>query len=309
MKSSNFSFIDEYSVKIFVYKWEPDGTKPKAAIMILHGLVEHGGRYKEFAHALTDNGYICYAADHRGHGKTAGDVSNLGQIGPGGADGLTQDIKQLWDIMRNEYPNIPIFVYGHSFGSIMLQVFMQKYGSELKGAILSATTGKQDMFLLVKFIVKREIKRIGYNEPSHKMDDIILSVNNRQFKKTAKTKFDWLSRDEEEVKNYINDPYCGFVLPASFYLEVLFNADYPWSKENEIKIPKNLPIFFIVGERDSLSKNTKKVKSLMKRYVKNGLTDITYKSYPGARHDLIKELKETKEQVFKDVIAWLNSQL
>lgn len=296
-------------MNIFVYKWEPSEIKPKAAIMIMHGLVEHGGRYKEFAQALTDAGYICYAEDHRGHGKTAGDVSNLGQIGPGGADGLEQDTKQLWEFIRDENSDIPIFVYGHSFGSIMLQVFMQKYGSELQGAILSATTGKQDMFRLVKFIVKSEIKKIGYSEPSHKMDDIILSVNNKQFKKNAKTQFDWLSRDEDEVRKYINDPYCGFVLPAGFYLEVLFNADYPWSKENEIKIPKNLPIFFIVGERDSLSKNTKKVKNLMKRYVKNGLTDITYKSYPGARHDLIKELKETREQVFKDVIGWLNSKI
>ena len=72
MKSSTFTFADQDGIEIFVYKWELE-TEPKAAVQILHGLVEHAKRYERLAEALCKEGYVCYANDHHGHGITAGD--------------------------------------------------------------------------------------------------------------------------------------------------------------------------------------------------------------------------------------------
>ena len=89
MKSSTFTFTDQDGIKIFVYKWEPD-TPPKAAIQFIHGLAEHAKRYGHVAEALCNEGYICFANDTRGHGMTAGDLTeaslegNAGVLGPNG---------------------------------------------------------------------------------------------------------------------------------------------------------------------------------------------------------------------------------
>ncbi|MHA1728039.1 MAG: alpha/beta fold hydrolase [Promethearchaeota archaeon] len=310
MKSSNFTFKDEYDVNVFVYKWEPDlAENIKGTILFLHGLASHAKRFQDSAESLTNAGFICYVPDLRGHGKTAGEISKLGIFGPGETEGQSKDIKQLADIIKKENPSVPMFGIGHSYGSVLLQDFMQRYGKELKGAILSGSTGKQDMLQIVKWIAKREIKKVGYDGPSVKLDEIVLASNNKPFKKTAKTKFDWLSRDEGEVKKYIDDPYCGFICTAGYYLALGLNAEQLWRKENEAKIPKDLPIFFIAGTKDSVSKNTKKVKALMKRYKKNGLINISHKFYADARHELNHELKETRQEVFQDVINWINSNL
>jgi len=74
MKSSTFTFEDKDNIEIFVYKWEPD-TPPKAVVQIVHGLAEHAKRYARVAEALCNDGYVCYANDARGHGRTAGDLT------------------------------------------------------------------------------------------------------------------------------------------------------------------------------------------------------------------------------------------
>jgi len=309
MKSSTFTFEDRYGVTIFSYKWEPDVNKPKASVMFLTGLADYGSRFEGLAKYLTDNDFICYVSDYRGHGKTANDISKLGVIGPGKGDAIPSDMLQLWQIMKNENPGIPAFAYGHSLGSMILQSFIQKHGNDIDGAILSGTTGKQDMLQLVKIVVKSELKKLGYDGITEKIHNMVLTSNNKPFKKIAKTQFDWLTRDEDEVRKYSEDPYCGFPASVGFYYELVFNPDYPWTKENEGRIPKTLPLLFIVGEQDSLTNNTKKVKALIKRYEKQGIRDITYKSYPNARHELHKELSDIRNQVFVDVVAWLSSKI
>ena len=74
MKATTFTYKDQDDVEIFVYKWEPDSA-PKAAVQISHGLAEHAKRYEGIEEALCNEGFICYGDDHRGHGRTAGDLT------------------------------------------------------------------------------------------------------------------------------------------------------------------------------------------------------------------------------------------
>jgi len=90
MKVENFTFKDKGNLEIFVYKWLPDeNVKPKGVVQIAHGMAETAGRYGGFANALTDNGFTVYANDHRGHGKTAGNIEKLGDLGK-------MDLIQWW---------------------------------------------------------------------------------------------------------------------------------------------------------------------------------------------------------------------
>ncbi len=315
MKSATFNFTDQDGIEIFVYKWEPD-VESKAAVLFIHGLAEHAKRYTRVAEALCNEGYICYANDQRGHGRTAGDLTeatlkgNAGVLGPNGWRGVVNDVHELSKIIKKECPNLPLFLIGHSWGAFLAQDFIQEWGNEIKGCILSGTNGKVRYLVIKagKLILKFEIKKLGPTEPSQKMYDMNFKTNNRDWKQEeGATGFEWLSRDKAEVQKYIDDPWCGFVSPATLWLEFLRGFDKIYNSENEQKILKNLPIHFISGSLCPIGNKTKGVKAMINRLKKYGMKEVTYKFYEDARHELFNEIN--RNEVFKDVINWLNSHL
>lgn len=315
MKSSNFNFKDQDGIEIFVYKWEPD-TAPKAAVQIIHGLAEHAKRYIRVAEALCKEGYICYANDQRGHGLTAGDLTeatlkgNAGVLGPNGWRGVVNDVHELSKIIKKENPNLPLFLIGHSWGAFIAQDYIQEWGNEIKGCILSGTRGKISVLVIKggKVIIKGEMKKLGPTEPSQKMHDMNFKSNNQDWQKEeGATGYEWLSRDKEEVLKYITDPWCGFVSPASLWLEFLKGFEKIYDSKNEQKIPKDLPVFFISGALCPIGKKTKWIQANIRRYKEYEMKDVTYKFYKDARHELFHEIN--REEVFNDVINWLDSHL
>jgi alpha-beta hydrolase superfamily lysophospholipase len=315
MKSSTFTFKDQDDIEIFVYKWEPEVT-PKAIIQFVHGLAEHANRYARVAEALCKAGYECYANDARGHGRTAGDLTaatlegNAGVLGSSGWRGVVNDVHELSAIIKKRHPALPLFLIGHSWGAMLSQDYIQEWGNELKGCILSGTNGKIRGLVLKagKVIVKGEIKKLGPTAPSQKMDDMNFRANNHDWQnEEGATGFEWLSRDKAEVKKYIDDPWCGFVSPATLWLEFIHGMEKIYDKKNEQKIPKDLPIFFIAGSLDPVGNKTKGVESMIKRLKDYGVKDVSFKFYENARHEIFNEIN--RDEVFKDVINWLDSHL
>ena len=308
MKSSTFTFKDQDGIEIFIYKWAPDSGAPKAALQIAHGLIEHAGRYEKVAEALTSTGYICYADDHRGHGKTAGGEENKGYLGESGWDGVMNDLKMLTEIIKKENPNIPIFYIGHSWGSLLGQDYIQQWGNDLKGIILSGTNGYIDEMLLQvgSTLMKKELKKFGPKKINEKLHKMLFDPFNKPFE-PAETKYQWITRDQNEVNKYVDDPYCGFSGTTSLYSDLLYGLTKIWKEENERKIPVDLPIYLISGSEDASNDMTKNLFKLIERYQNYGIKDLTYKIYEGARHEVFNEIN--KEEVFKDVINWLDSHL
>ncbi|MHA1150133.1 MAG: serine aminopeptidase domain-containing protein [Promethearchaeota archaeon] len=315
MKSSTFKYKDQDDIEIFVYKWEPD-AQPKASVQISHGMAEHAKRYEYVAEILTKNGFIVYADDHRGHGMTAGDLTeatlkgNAGILGPNGWNGTVSSIHELSKIIKKENPNIPLFLLGHSWGSFMAQDIMQQWGNEYDGVILSGTNGRMSNFLLkiAKWIAKKQVKKIGPNTPCEIMDKLSFGSFNKPWKKEpGATGFEWLSRDKEQVKKYIDDPWCGFVAPASFFVELLNGLGKIWIPENEQKIPKDLPLYVFAGKLDPVSRRTKDIEPLLKRYFSYGIREVAVKFYEAGRHEMFNEIN--RDEVIKDLVDWLNDHL
>jgi len=315
MISSTFTFTDQDSIDIFVYKWEPD-TEPKAVVQILHGLAEHAKRYTRVAEVLCKEGYICYADDHRGHGLTAGDLTeatlegNAGVLGPSGWRGVVKDAYELSKIIKKEHPNLPLFLLGHSWGAFLTQDYIQKWGNEIKGCILSGTNGVSDKSARKEGIkiAKSEIKKIGPTAPSTELDNISFkSFNNPWQNDDSVTGFEWLSRDKAEVQKYVDDPWCGFIGPATLWLELFNGNEKIYNTKNEKKIPKDLPIYFISGSLDPVGNNSIGIIAMVNRLKNYNIKDVTYKLYKDARHELFNEIN--RNEVFKDLINWLNSHL
>lgn len=306
LKDTTFSFCDPQGYEIFVYRWGlPDGVPAKAVVQIEHGAAEHALRYERVARVLNQAGYIIYADDHRGHWKTAGTMDKAGICGPDGWDWMVKDAKQLTDIIKENHPGLPVFLFGHSMGSFMAQQYIQNWGEELSGVILSGSTGISMVDAAVVPMAEQAAQGEAANQPSELFAGLFASVN-APFE-PVKTPFDWLSRDEVEVQKYIDDPWSGFMFTNGMTYEFIKGMVNLFEPANEARIPKNLPVFVISGEMDPVGAN-EGVMALVNRYKDVlGLADVSYRIYPGARHEILNETN--REEVHADILAWLDERV
>ncbi len=300
MSANTFAFTDKDDFHIFTYKWAPDIAKPKAAVQIAHGAAEHALRYARFAKYLNQAGYVVYADDHRGHGKTAGDLSKAGIAGPDGWNGMVKDEKQLSDLIKKENPGLPLFLFGHSMGSFLAQRYIQLWGNVLEGVILSGTTG-------LAIIPPEALPMMEQAAAGELRDQIptgpgLFAALNQPFE-PAKTPFDWLSRDESEVKKYIDDPWCGFAFSNGMTLEMARGMVEMLVPENQKRVPKNLPVLLVSGEMDPVGANNG-VRALGQRYKELGIQDVQVILYSQGRHEMLNEIN--RDEVHKDLTKWLD---
>jgi len=306
MLLKNFTFKSEEGTEIYVYNWTPDeNIKAKGVVQIAHGMAETAERYERFAKCLCEEGYIVYIHDHRGHGKTAKTIDNVGYLAE--KDGfywLVEDAHQLSKIIKKNHPDLPLFLFGHSMGSFVTQRYIMLYGSELDGVILSGSNGKQGVILDIGILLaKNEVRKNGRRAKSEKLNKLSFGSYNNSFKPN-RTDFDWLSRDNDEVDKYIKDPFCGSVFTCGFFYDFLLGLKEIQSKENIGKVPKDLPILIFSGDKDPVGKNGKGVIKLYRTYKKFNIKEVTYKLYKEGRHEMLNETN--KDEVMRDVIQWLN---
>jgi alpha-beta hydrolase superfamily lysophospholipase len=303
MKASESTFKDAYGDTIFYRKWLPE-SKPKALVVISHGMAEHSARYGRFAESLTSAAYAVYAIDHRGHGKTA-EYGVLGHYAD--KDGFTKvvdDLHELFSIASADTACDKKFLFGHSMGSFIAQSFIERFGAELSGCILSGTAGSGGPILGVgRFLAGVGCVFKGPRSKAPLLDTMSFGKFNDAFKPN-RTKFDWLSRDNAEVDTYVADPLCGFVCTDGLFRDLL-GALMKIHKEREIaKIPVSLPIYMFAGEKDPVGAATGSFKWLFDAYARLGVKDLKMRLYEGARHETLNETN--RDEVTRDAIAWLN---
>jgi len=119
-------------IEIFVRGWEPE-ARPRAVICLEHGLGEHTDRYAHVADAMCAAGHAMLGADLRGHGRSGGQRGHAPSM-----DAYIEDFEQLLGEARTRYPGIPVFLYGHSLGAILMLAFGLRRRPDLPGAILTA---------------------------------------------------------------------------------------------------------------------------------------------------------------------------
>ncbi|MDN3018876.1 lysophospholipase [Paenibacillus sp. BSR1-1] len=302
---SSFTFQTEDGVEIFAKKWASENeNRPKVIVQIAHGMAEHIERYDAFAKELMTHDFIVYGNDHRGHGETA-KINNRSRYfaDEQGFKKVVEDMHELTIIIEKEFPGIPIILFGHSMGSFLSRRYIQLYGNQLSGVILSGTGGDPGiMGKIGKWIASREKKRKGAQTPSLLLNNLTFGSYNKSFKPT-RTEFDWLSREEREVDKYIEDPMCGGIFSAGFFYDLLEGIAIINKRENLRRIPANLPIFLISGARDPVGNNSKGVLKTYKAYKQVGIKEVSYKLYEDARHELLNE--KNREEVQADIIRWI----
>lgn len=293
---------------VFVHKWLADAIPPKAVLQLSHGMAEHILRYDSFAQALVAKGIFVYGHDHRGHGKTGEKNGLLGFFADdNGFERVVEDVKEINEYIHKQYPDTPIYLLGHSMGSFIVRRFVQRFQGQVDGVILSGTGGNPGLMGKIgKKLAKSQVRKLGNRTESQLMNKLTFGSYNKKIPK-VETDFDWLTRDQQEIQRYIDDPHCGYVSTAGFFYDLLFGLDII-HKDNEVKkIEKELPFFFISGEQDPVGNYTKGVIGVIKQFRKCGMVDIDYTFYQEGRHELLNEIN--KQEVINDIIHWLEAKI
>lgn len=97
--------------KLFVREWSPDGSLPKAVVVIVHGHGEHGERYRHVAERMTDSELVVVGYDLQGHGRSEGVRGHIVSM-----DETIDDAMAVLAEARERHPGLPVFLYGHSMG-------------------------------------------------------------------------------------------------------------------------------------------------------------------------------------------------
>lgn len=202
----NFKFKTKKGISINVYKWLPRG-EIKAIVQISHGMNEYILRYDDFARFLSQKGYLVYGNDHLGHGDSLLEGEGLGYISDeDGFIDMVDEMKALTDIIKEENKDLKLFILAHSMGSFLAQRYIEMYGHEIDGLILSGTNGKPPTILNVGiFLSSLIMKTNGRGKKSKMIDFLSFGSYNKKFI-PKRTDFDWISSDESEVDKYIEDP-------------------------------------------------------------------------------------------------------
>lgn len=144
-------------------------------------MAETANRYEELASYLSEAGYIVYANDHRGHGKSALSLDQLGYLGEeDGFMSMVEDVHTLNTIIKEENKGLPVFLLGHSMGSFISQRYIQLYGQELNGVILVGTNGNQGPLINMGILVaKLEMKFKGRRHKSNLLNNLSFGGYNK----------------------------------------------------------------------------------------------------------------------------------
>lgn len=293
--------------EIRVRRCTPD-TEPRAVVQIAHGIAEHVERYDDFAAFLAEHGFVVVANDHLGHGKSFADEEDKGFFGEiGGWEIAVGDMRKLYERTSAEFPGLPYFLFGHSMGSFLTRTYLIKYRDGLAGAVISGTGQTPGLVVTGgKFMGKQEIKKHGARYKSRKLNDMAFGSYNKEFE-PRRTVSDWLSRDTAVVDKYQADPLCGFIPSAGLFTDMMGGIAFNQKQQNVERMKKDLPVYFMSGDKDPVGANGKGVMKAYQSFLKAGMSDVTLKLYPGGRHEMLNETN--KDEVYADVIAWLESKL
>lgn len=301
LKSTN----GKTNLTYFVY--EPQ-SEPKAMIQIAHGMSEYVERYEPLIDYLVQDGFLVFGNNHLGHKGSVASEADLGFLG-GTTQGwkyMYQDIIQMGELMKEQYPQLKLFLHGHSMGSFLARAVMVNKPQNYDGVILCGTSGSNPAIGMGKVAVKIVSALRGNRARSALLTKLFCGTYNSKYEK-IRTSEDWLTRDNEIVDHYRADKYCSFVFTANGYLNLVELLEYVTSDDWYDKVPTDLPIFMISGEMDPVGGWGKGIREVDEKLRQKPRADYRMKLYPQMRHEIHNEIG--KEEVYADILNWYQGQL
>jgi acylglycerol lipase len=262
-------------LKIFYRSLRPQ-AEPRAIVVICHGVNSHGGQYAWAGEQLTKNGFVVYAIDLRGRGKSEGERFYVETV----AD-YVSDVAGLVKIAKSRDPGLPVFLLGHSAGGVVSSVYTLENQSELAGFICESFAFQ----VPAPGFALAAIKGLSHFAPRLP----VLKLKNEDF-----------SRDPKAVEALNNDPLIAHEIQPAITVAALVRADERLREE----FPRiTLPVLIMHGTDDKATV----CQGSQFFHDTTGSKDKTLKLYKDHYHDLLNDVG--KEQVMADILAWIDKRI
>lgn len=304
MKSTYCHSSDGQTELHLVY-WEPE-KQPKGVVQLIHGMAEYIERYTDFADYLTDAGYLVVGHDHLGHGKSVNQENpQHGYFGKGDtAQHVIDDIEIVRARVTEQYPEIPYFMLGHSMGSFALRCYLQKYHTPISGVVLMGS-GTGATIIPTALSITAGLNRLQPKKVNHLLDQLAFGSFSKKFPEAGQ--FNWLSKNQENIRRYEEDELTGFTFTNNGF-HTLFQLIHGANKKGwTAEISKELPILLISGEKDSVGDYGKGIRKIAKTLDASGTTDLSMVLFADLRHELLFE--DEKQQVYEKIGDWFDKHL
>lgn len=304
MKKTESTFLSsDGQTQIHTILWEPTSTAI-GIVQLTHGMNEFIDRYDDFATFLTLHGYIVVGHDHLGHGASILSPEKRGYFAAHEPENcILQDMLHLMQQTKKQFPSLPYILFGHSMGSFFARSFVMHYPEEIQSAIFCGTMYQPNLPLKVgQRICVRSAKRHGWTYHDTQVNCLMYGHLNKKFEPSV-THHDWLTRDENVIKDYDSDERTRFSFTLNANYAILNTLLYINVPAHIREIPVQMPLLFISGSDDPVGNFGKSVPKIVHNWQKNGLKDITTIIYPHCRHELLNEIN--RQVVYDDIIAWL----
>ena len=282
-----FSNID--SVKTISLTIE---DKVNGVVIISHGMAEHMGRYSWLTNKLNKDGYHVIGHDHRGHGKWIKNGFKEGVFhSSNGWNLVADDLTNLIYDSQAEFPNDKHYLLAHSMGSYVALSAVSKNLS-LSGLILSGSSHISPLTLFIqRMLIKIVILIKGRDKKSNFLDSITMRTFNDKFKPTQ-TPNDWISTDMTNVKDYTNDPMCGFIASNGLWDDMASSFKSIYNKNHYSCSDHELPILIISGDKDPVGEMGAGVKRLYE-FLKSIFKNTSFILLKNERHEVFSGLDKS----------------
>ena len=298
IETSLRSRIDGLPISIMVVRPE---QKPKAVLQLSHGVCGCKERYIHLMQFMAANGVACVAGDHRGHGDSVWSSEDRGYMYKGGYLALIDDMRMITDWAHQTFPSIPLFLLGHSMGSMAARVYVKYDDSSIDGLILtgSPSWNPASRFgrVLTWILCHVGLSHMRMSSSQKHNSDLF----NRRF--VSEGSQAWTCSDPDVRKSFMENPKCNFVLTAngSYNLMSLMGETYSsgrWKVSNPL-----LPIVFLSGADDPVMGDESKFHESAIHICKRGYTNVTSVLFAHMRHEVLNEIG--KETVWAEILEFM----
>ena len=271
------------------------GEKFKNNIIIFHGVTEPIDRYEEFGKFLSANGYNVFVPEIRGHGELK--TSEVCEFGKKGIKAVFEDINLFFknELMPKGIKAENTTIFGHSMGSLigMKWVIENNY----KYFILSGFPLQKKLSVFLGKILTGMEKLLFFKKKS---------FMNKEFKKyndhfkPNQTKFDWLTRDENEVNKYVESEFCGYPISPGVFNGILGMMGFINRKYKKIRKDANMLVIYGTEDKAVNIEYVTKILEILKKKKRR----INVLENKNGRHESLNEIN--KYEIYDEILKWLN---
>ncbi|MBF4500860.1 alpha/beta hydrolase [Savagea sp. SN6] len=270
--------------------------EPIGIIQVIHGFLEHHRRYSRMIQHFVDAGYVVIATDHIGHGLTAKNNNTFGNVGKGGYEAVIQDEITLYQLARKQFgKELPYFIFGHSWGSLIARCLTEKLHNmleeDISGVVLCGTVVP---FLKNDSMIEQFREKVENGEGGMCDDTLAAQVFKPLLARVEKVVNgnEWIAIDEGVIQDHVRDPLN---ITGSLTCETVYNflalnecVNAPSFYE---KFPEHVPVLQVAGDQDPVGLYGEGVYRVANGLRNAGVKDVTTIMFPSYRHEVHNEPK------------------